>query len=183
MNKFISFVILFIVFSLVSCERGNGSIGSGKFVDDRPELGEKLTFPVVSYTIGWDSVSTKNPSQVILGNYDDPVFGRTNASFVSRILLSKSSPDFGAGTVCDSVKIRIAYSGYYGIEGDNIHLEVSPVSSELIDSISYYSNGSIDHENAIVDTLVTLAPSDTVFNGVDELVGYLTFDEIGRAHV
>ena len=41
-------------------------------MDDRPELGEKLTFPVVSYTIGWDSVSTKNPSQVILGNYDDP---------------------------------------------------------------------------------------------------------------
>ena len=145
-------------------------------MDDRPELGEKLTFPVVSYTIGWDSVSTKNPSQVILGNYNDPLFGRTNASFVSRILLSKSSPDFGAGTICDSVKVRIAYSGYYGVEGDQIHLEVSPVSSELIDSISYYSNGSIDHENSIVDTLVALAPSDTVFNGVDELVGYLTFD-------
>ena len=164
------------MFFLVACERGNGSIGSGKFVDERPELGEKLTFPVVSYSIGWDSVSTKNPSQVTLGNYDDPVFGRTNASFVSRILLSKSSHDFGQGTVCDSVKVRIAYSGYYGVEGDNIHLEVSPVSSEIIDSIPYYSNGSINHGSPIVDTLIILAPRDTVFNGVDELVGYLTFD-------
>lgn len=175
MNKFIFFVTLLTI-STVSCELDNGSIGSGKFVDDRPELGEKLTFPVVSYTIGWDSVNTKNPSQVILGNYEDPLFGRTNASFVSRIILSKTSPDFGEGTICDSVKVRIAYSGYYGLDRDKIHLQVCPVSSELIDTISYFSNGSVNYASPIADTTISLAPTDSIFNGVDTLVGYLSFN-------
>lgn len=176
-NKIRLALSLFVAVVLFSaCEKSNGSIGSGKFVDDRPELGEKLTFPVVAYTQSWDSVSTKNPSQVILGNYDDPIFGRTNASFVTRILLSKSSPDFGEGTVCDSVKVRIAYSSYYGIEGDDIHLKVYPLLDEQVDSVSYYSNGSVNYGPAIADTMVVLGPRDTVFNGVDTLVGFLSFD-------
>ena len=55
----LSLFVAAVLFS--SCEKSNGSIGSGKFVDDRPELGEKLTFPVVSYTQSWDSISTKEP--------------------------------------------------------------------------------------------------------------------------
>ena len=96
----------------ISCEQSNGEIGSGKFSDNRPELGEKLSFPVVSYTSTWDSISTKSPARVILGNLNDPIFGAVNSSFTTRILLSKTSPDFGAGTVCDSVKVRIGYVGY-----------------------------------------------------------------------
>ena len=159
-----------------SCEKSNGNIGSGKFIDERAELGEKLTFPVVSYTKSWDSVSTKNPAQVILGNYDDPIFGRTNASFFTRILLSKSSPDFGQGTICDSVKVRVAYSSYYGIEGGSIDLKLYPMLEEQVDSISYYSNRSMNYGSAIADTSLILGPRDTVFNGVDTLVGFLSFD-------
>lgn len=167
------FVVAVVFFS---CEKSNGTIGSGKFVDDRPELGEKLTFPVVSYTQSWDSISTKNPSQVILGNYDDPLFGRTNASFFTRILLSKSSPDFGEGTVCDSVKVRIAYSSYYGLEGDDIRLKVYPLLEEQEDTLSYYSNGQVNYGSSIADTLIVIGPRDTVFNGIDTLIGFLSFD-------
>ena len=40
-SKFRLALSLFIVAVLFSsCEKSNGSIGSGKFVDDRPELGE-----------------------------------------------------------------------------------------------------------------------------------------------
>ena len=170
----LSLFIAAVLFS--SCEKSNGSIGSGKFVDDRPELGEKLTFPVVSYTQSWDSISTKNPAQVILGNYDDPIFGRTNASFFTRILLSKSSPDFGEGTICDSVKVRVAYSSYYGVEGDEIGLKVYPLLEEQYDTVSYYSNRAMNYGPAIADTNLVLGPRDTVYNGVDTLVGYLSFD-------
>ncbi len=175
-NKFRFALSLIFAAVFASCEKGNGTIGSGKFVDERPELGEKLTFPVVSFTRSWDSVSTKNPSQVILGNYDDPIFGRTNASFFTRILLSKSSPDFGEGTICDSVKVRIAYSSYYGVEGDDIDLKVYPLLDEQVDSLSYYSNGTVNYGPAIADTMVVIGPRDTVFNGVDTLVGFLSFD-------
>ena len=174
-SKFRLALSLFIVAVLFSsCEKSNGSIGSGKFVDDRPELGEKLTFPVVSYTQSWDSISTKNPAQVILGNYDDPIFGRTNASFFTRILLSKSSPDFGEGTICDSVKVRVAYSSYYGVEGDEIGPKVYPLLEEQYDTVSYYSNRAMNYGPAIADTNLVLGPRDTVYNGVDTLVGYLS---------
>jgi hypothetical protein len=160
----------------ISCEQSNGEIGSGKFSDNRPELGEKLSYPVVSYTTSWDSISTKSPSRVVLGNLNDPIFGAVSSSFSTRILLSKSSPDFGAGTICDSVKVRIGYVGYYGVTGDNIRLEVSPLLEPLVDSLPYYSNHAFSVGSALVDTVLKVAPSDTVYNGVDTLVGYLAFD-------
>ncbi len=66
----------------ISCEQSNGEIGSGKFSDNRPELGEKLSYPVVSYTSSWDSISTKSPSRVVLGNLNDPIFGAVNLRLV-----------------------------------------------------------------------------------------------------
>lgn len=170
----VSLILCGILFS--NCERSNGSIGSGKFVEDRSELGEKLVFPVVSYTSAWDSIVTKNPSQVVLGNLNDPIFGRANASFVSRVILSKVSPDFGDGTVCDSVKVRIAYANHYGIEGDSIHLQVHPIDNALVDTAAYYSNESFGFGSPLTDTVLKIAPRDTVFNGVDNLFGYLSFD-------
>ena len=131
---------------------------------------------MVSYTTSWDSISTKSPSRVVLGNLNDPIFGAVNSSFSTRILLSKSSPDFGAGTICDSVKVRIGYVGYYGVTGDNIRLEVSPLLEPLVDSLPYYSNHAFSVGSALVDTVLKVAPSDTVYNGVDTLVGYLAFD-------
>ena len=44
----LAFVVLAL--SVFSCEKTNGTIGSGNFEDDRPELGTKLSYPVLSYT-------------------------------------------------------------------------------------------------------------------------------------
>jgi len=170
----VSLILCGILFS--NCERSNGSIGSGKFVEDRSELGEKLVFPVVSYTSAWDSIFTRNPNHVVLGNLQDPVFGQVNSSFVTRFMLSKVSPDFGAGTTCDSVKIRIAYTNHYGIQDDSIHLHVYPLITSLIDTVAYYSNDSVEYELPIVDTVLNINTRDTVFNGVNQLSGYLSFD-------
>ncbi len=167
---------VFVLAAFSSCEKSNGTIGAGKFTNDRPELGEKLTFPVVSYTIPWDSVSTKSPAKVVLGNLEDPIFGRTQSAFATRFLLSKTSPDFGEGTVCDSVKLRLAYSGYYGIPGDEIHVQVKALTEALIDTANYYSNHQTPLGAVVADTVVALDPFARLFNGVDSLVGYLSFD-------
>lgn len=164
------------VLGFSSCERSNGTIGAGKFTDDRPELGEKLTFPVISYTTSWDSISTKSPAKVVLGNLKDPIFGKVESGFATRMLLSKTSPDFGEGTVCDSVKLRLAYSGYYGIPGDSIHVQVKTLLDPLIDTLSYFSNRNTTTGDVVADTVIVLDPFATTFNGVDTLVGYLSFD-------
>ncbi|HAR22392.1 MAG TPA: hypothetical protein DCR47_07515, partial [Cryomorphaceae bacterium] len=108
LNKTLLGLLVLVGLALLSssCEKSNGEIGAGKFIEDRPELGEKLSFNVVSYTTNWDSITTKNPVSVALGNLNDPIFGKLNAAFTTRLLLSKLSPDFGDSTVCDSVKVR-----------------------------------------------------------------------------
>ena len=160
----------------MGCEKSNGEIGAGKFIEDRPELGEKLSFSVVSYTTNWDSITTKNPVSVALGNLNDPIFGKLNAAFTTRLLLSKLSPDFGDSTVCDSVKVRLAYQNTYGLRGDSIHLEVLPVIEPMLDTINYYSNTMPVMGPSIMDTTLMIDPSVPVFNGIDTSVGYLTFD-------
>ena len=167
---------LALAFSLGSCERSNGAIGSDKFDDDRAVLGEKLTFPLVMYTEKMDSVSTKSPSQVVLGNLLDPVFGRTEAAFSTRIILSKVDPDFAPETVVDSVKLRIAYSGTYGLTGGTMQLQVFPLLDPFVDTLSYYSNYVPAIGPALADTNLLFDPSVKIFNGVDSLTGFLACD-------
>ena len=176
LNKRALLACFSLILAFTSCERSNGTIGSGKFTEDRPELGRKLTFPVVAYTTDWDSISTKSPSRVVLGNLDDPIFGRVNAGFGTRFLLSKTSPDFAEETVCDSVKLRLAYSGYYGVPGEDFQVQVAPLLEELIDTLPYYSNHQFTVGDLIADTVIALGPQDTVYNGVDSLVGFMAFD-------
>ena len=178
LNKTILGFLAFVGLALLnsSCEKSNGEIGAGKFVEDRPELGEKLTYDVVSYTTNWDSISTKNPRAVALGNLNDPIFGKLDASFTSRILLSKVAPDFGDSTVRDSVKVRLTYLNTYGVRGDSIHLQVLPVEASMSDTINYYSNNMPVLGSSIMDTTLMIDPSEPVFNGIDTTVGFLTFD-------
>ena len=165
-----------LALSVFSCEKSNGTIGSGNFVDDRPELGTKLSFPVVSYTTAWDSIVTSSPARAALGNMNDPLFGSVQSSFATRIMLGKVNPDFGDSTVCDSVKVRLAYSTTYGVVGGQIHVQMAPLKNALIDTIKYYSNQLPETEAPIADTVLTLDPDAIVFNGVDSLVNTLTFD-------
>jgi hypothetical protein len=69
LNKQVFRALAFVALALsvFSCEKSNGTIGSGNFVDDRPELGTKLSFPVVSYTTAWDSIVTSSPARATLG--------------------------------------------------------------------------------------------------------------------
>lgn len=164
-----------------SCEKSNGTIGAGKFEEDRPELGEKLSFQVLSTTEVWDSVASTNPTKVILGKYKDPEFGIVNSAFATRFLLANPDPEFGPNTICDSVKVRLTYSGTYGIPGDSLHVVVRPLTQAFIDSLVYYSNNEqpalvSGSTRILADTTLLLDPSAIIFNGVDSMVNTLAFD-------
>lgn len=177
LNKILGLATAFVaLFALGACEKSNGTIGSDKFVDDRPELGTKLQYEAVSYTAYLDSVTSAFPAQVTLGKFNDPLFGTTNASFSTRILLSKASPDFAPETVCDSVKLRLAFNGSYGIMGAESRVEVLPLLEPLVDTFRYYSNFVPAVGESIADTTVVMDPKSWVFNGVDSLYGYMAFD-------
>ena len=67
LNKQAFRALAFAVLALFvfSCEKSNGTIGSGNFIDDRPELGTKLSYPVVTYTTAWDSIVTSSPVRAL----------------------------------------------------------------------------------------------------------------------
>jgi hypothetical protein len=106
----------------------------------------------------------------------DPTFGLVQSSFATRIMLSKVNPDFGDSTVCDSVKIRLVYSATYGPTGEQIHVQVAPLTDALIDTNRYYSHELPATGAIIADTVITLDPNKAIFNGVDSLLGYMSFD-------
>ena len=150
-------------------------MGSGYFSGDRAELGSKLEYPVVLYTEAWDSIISTNASNHILGQYTDPIFGGVKSSISARVLMSKLDPDFGAGAVCDSVKLKLSYRGYYGDTTGPFNLRVS-VLQDPIDTLIYYSNVQFPLSDVLVDTSLQMNMRSWNYNGVDSLRGVLMAD-------
>lgn len=74
------------------------------------------TFELITYSIVEDSTETKNASNVLLGSYVDPKFGKVEASVYTELRLPGLNPDFGDASliVIDSFVLALEYVGYYG---------------------------------------------------------------------
>lgn len=128
-----------------SCEKPENSIGLelqegddilGFFTSDTTTL--KVS------TLIEDSLKTDELTSVMLGNYNDPIFGRTLTSFYSQIKLSSSNVDFPAAFEVDSVVLSLVYSGNsYGRTTPQA-FQVFEVTEDLYPDSSYYTNHAID---------------------------------------
>lgn len=91
-----------ITLILVSCEQELDTIGSGVIAVDPFSTGS-ATFDVFASNNGVDAVQTNRIQLYQLGNFNDPIYGRRNASFVSQLrfdlntatLLPEDDPIFG----------------------------------------------------------------------------------------
>ncbi len=132
-----------------SCEKPENSIGLelqegddilGFFKSDSTTL--KVS------TLIEDSLKTDELTSVMLGNYTDPVFGKTLTSFYTQIKLSSSNVDFPSVFEVDSVVLSLVYSGNsYGRTTPQA-FQVYEVTENLYPDSSYYTN----HEIAIDGT-------------------------------
>lgn len=157
-------------FVLVSCEKDTGELGLDFVVGNKPTIGTKLNMPIVAYNGRYDSVMTKGLSDVLVGGYSDQFFGRPNASFVSHLLLSEVSPDFGTNPVVDSAFLILPYSGYYGDTTKVFRIiikENTRFLSAEADSL-YYSNSVFPGSTVLADTQFIPHPYRTVKYGTME---------------
>ena len=124
--------------ALVSCERNTGEIGLD-FVDQNAlKIGKLKGVDVVSYTEPFDSLITMRPSFLMLGSYEDPVFGKASAHFATQVILSTIGPDFGVNATVDSVFMYLPFVGFYGDTSASFGLKVSHLDQHLsADSIFY----------------------------------------------
>ena len=140
-------LILFCVFSFIlsSC-KDPSEIG----LDIHPQSDRILIknnsnfFNFSTNTLSEDSLRTDEPVRLLLGNLSsDPIFPKSNAHFISNLLLPSNNISFGDITniIVDSVILQYVIDDYYGNEIQTFpNLYVSKLTDPIYKDSSYYSN-------------------------------------------
>ena len=140
-----------LAFALASCEKSTGEIGLD-FVDGSQfAFGTKSAVAIRTHTEAFDSLVTLRPSALLVGSYQDPIFGRPTASFATQLVLSSVAPDFGANPTVDSVFMILPYAGWYGDTTAAFHIKVQRSDSVLTDSV-YYAFSTAAAGETLCDT-------------------------------
>jgi hypothetical protein len=140
-----------LAFALASCEKSTGEIGLD-FVDGSQfAFGTKSEVAIRTHTEAFDSLVTLRPAALLVGSYQDPIFGRPTASFATQVVLSSVAPDFGTNPSVDSVFMILPYAGWYGDTTASFHIKVQRSDSALTDSV-YYAFSTAAAGETLCDT-------------------------------
>ncbi|MEI6817331.1 MAG: DUF4270 domain-containing protein [Bacteroidota bacterium] len=121
------------------------------------------TVTVTASTVYSDSIRSDNAGYNLLGSYDDPVFGKTSASFYAVANLESFNNSFGVNPIADSMILSLEYAGYYGDTTTTQSLTVYQLTEGLNQGTAYYSNQNFSYDNAAIGNLVfTPHPHDSV---------------------
>lgn len=149
----INFLFLISVLSvMMSCTDGDNIIGKDILpTGDEVLLDYSENFAIESYTLSIDSMisdegaySSARPYN-LLGSYNDPVFGRSNAAFMTEARLSKNQVNFGVGFVPDSLVFYLELKSIYGEPRQSSPLElfVYLLTDTITLDSSYASNTDV----------------------------------------
>ena len=116
----VTIFLLFISLFFYSCDE-SGQLGlevqpsSDKIEIFNASLNQNSSNPSFLLTTeSVDSLRSDEPSSLLLGAIDDPIFGENLGAFITNLSLSQSNIDLGNNPVVDSVVMSYSYSGYYG---------------------------------------------------------------------
>lgn len=137
------YIFIFSLLFLVSCKKEISNVGVDALGVNDVILGGIDTFSVSTSMYKQDTITTSNPSYLLLGSYVDPIFGNVSAGFCSQLILSTSNPNFGnlSDITVDSCVLGINYVDYYGQLSPQT-FEVYELSQSLDSSTTYYSNST-----------------------------------------
>jgi hypothetical protein len=137
-KKYINSWILLIL--IYACQEDPSKLGL-EFLQDSDMLDVALTDTVTveAFTLEREHVLTNSQYSLPLGSYADPVFGHVKAEFLAQFAFS-DYVDFGLSAVCDSLVIELFCLGNYGNGEFTSNINVYELTSDLVDSINYYSD-------------------------------------------
>jgi len=125
---------------LQSCEEEFSTIGLEVTPpQDQLFVESDTTISVFAYSVLEDSLKTSYTSLNLLGSQQDPVFGRTDASIYTQILLSSVDVDFGENPQPDSLILFLKYNGYYGDTNTPLTVRVYEIAEDMYADSVYYS--------------------------------------------
>jgi len=142
--KRILLFLLSVIFFLTSCKKEVSSAGLSLINKDNDAFGSVDTFSLKVGSVYVDTVTSTNPSYLMLGSYVDPIFGKYDASFYSQVRISAVKPDFGdvAKITVDSLILGMRFSDYYGTF-DEQNFEVYEIMDDLKSTSSYTTKSSV----------------------------------------
>ena len=122
---------------------------------------------IVAETERIDSLNTKAASLSLVGDLNDPIFGKSNLSFYTQLGLTSNSAKWGKGATTDSIVLQMIYSGYYGDTLSSITLKVHEVAEKMSgDSMTYYSNTSFARGEELAS--YTFSPRPKTRSNIDD---------------
>ncbi len=144
----LSATFLLAIFFIVACKKKDTLVGNtGIDAAGLLAAGAVDTFTLETYSILDDSINTKNPLLNVLGEMNDPVFGKIKSSFYTQLRLEASNPDFGDPNdiVMDSMVLAMQFSNYTGKltpQTFEVYEVDETISSE--DTVQYYEFSSLN---------------------------------------
>ena len=138
----ISFALLISgLILLTHCKKDPDAVGAKLIPENNlPGVLYSDTSSLITYSQRIDSVRTDETSVNIFGSMNDPVFGRTNASFSAQFRLLNENPQIGENPVIDSIILTLAYAGYYGDTLTPLNLSIYELSERIFKDSVYFSN-------------------------------------------
>ncbi|TPG35470.1 DUF4270 family protein [Flavobacterium pectinovorum] len=164
MHKFI--LMFFFALSLISC---GTDTDAGEFVvgSDYLALNNKVilvdTMTVEMSTINLDSLITSGQSRILIGNYDDPLFGKIKSdsyfqlSTTTYALNNSGSDTEAVKFVFDSISMILKYDNYYygdttKVQTFDIHRLIQKVKPNTEDN-NFYNNSALSYSPESLGTI------------------------------
>lgn len=122
-------------------------IGSELVKDEQGSVVFTDTFPLIISSIEGDSLVGYSPtlanySNYLFGEFNDPIFGKTTASFYMRMFGPGFYPDFEDAMELDSVILVLPYDtvNAYGDFKDPFSIEVYEITESISNDETYYTD-------------------------------------------
>ncbi len=158
--------MFFFAITLLSC---GTDTDAGEFVvgSDYLAVNNKVimidTVSVEMSTINFDSLVTSGQSRILVGNYDDPIFGKVKSNSYFQVsgaiysLNSSGSDTEATNFVFDSIAMILKYDKYYfgdttKVQTLDIHRLIQKVKPNT-DNDSFYNNSALAYNSESLGTI------------------------------
>lgn len=171
------FLILFAL-ALPSCKKKDYKNGKDALASGYGINSVKVdTFDLITYSVIEDSIRSSNNSHTLFGLYNDPVFGKVNASIYTNLVLENpGTTNFTNSQTVDSLVFSMQYNGFYG-DPETIQVEVYELSELMDVNATMYQMQMVNHlsENLVQSGFETVLPKPTEKSvvGTDTLAAQL----------
>lgn len=169
LKKITMYKFLFLMFSGLVIASCDSDADAGEFVvgADYLALKNKVisidTVTINVSTIKLDSLVTSSESRILVGNYDDPLFGKVKSDSYFQVstnkfnLYSQNSDTDATGYVFDSIAMILRYDNYYyadttKVQTLNIHRVLKKFKPNADDD-NFYNSSSLNYEDVSLGTI------------------------------